>query len=221
MKNIKYGVAFAMLLMAGVTQMPAANAADCPILIGPDWSGETLSPDPARLLSISDVYHARMVYEPFVAADSSMQPIPWLAESWTSNDKATEWTFKVREGVKFHDGSPLTAEDVVYTFRRLLDPATASPAASELGAIKPEAFQAVDADDRKSHAGDRDRRTAVDPRDQARHGGEERRVIRRHSFQAEWHRPLHAEGTQARRAQDHVQQERRTTGARVFRSRTA
>lgn len=144
MKSMRYGVAFAMLLMAGVAQMPAANAADCPILIGPDWSGETLSPDPARLLSISDVYHARMVYEPFVAADSSMQPIPWLAESWTSNDKATEWTFKLREGVKFHDGSPLTAEDVVYTFRRLLDPATASPAASELGAIKPDAFQAVD-----------------------------------------------------------------------------
>jgi peptide/nickel transport system substrate-binding protein len=145
MKSMRYGVAFAMLLMAGVSQMPAANAADCPILIGPDWSGETLSPDPARLLSISDVYHARMVYEPFVAADSAMQPIPWLAESWSSNDAATEWTFKLREGVKFHDGSPLTAEDVVYTFRRLLDPATASPAASELGAIKPEAFQAVDA----------------------------------------------------------------------------
>lgn len=145
MKILRNGVAFAMLLMAGVALTPAVKAADCPVLIGPDWSGETLSPDPARLLSISDVYHARMVYEPFVAADSAMQPIPWLAESWTSNDKATEWTFKVREGVKFHDGSPLTADDVVYTFQRLLDPKTASPAASELGAIKPEAFKATDA----------------------------------------------------------------------------
>jgi len=145
MKKLKFGVALATLLMAGVALTPAVKAADCPVLIGPDWSGETLSPDPARLLSISDVYHARMIYEPFVAADAAMQPIPWLAESWTSNDKATEWTFKLREGVKFHDGSPLTAEDVVYTFKRLLDPATASPAASELGAIKPEAFQAVDA----------------------------------------------------------------------------
>ena len=125
--------------------IPAALAADCPLLAGPDWSGETLSPDPARLLSITDVYHARMIYEPFVAADSTMQPIPWLAESWESNDKATEWTFRLKQGVKFHDGSPLTADDVVYTFRRLLNPETKSAGASELGAIKPEAFQAVDA----------------------------------------------------------------------------
>jgi peptide/nickel transport system substrate-binding protein len=145
MNSLKFGVAIAMLLAAGYAQVPAAKAADCPVLIGPDWSGETLSPDPARLLSISDVYHARMIYEPFVAADATMQPIPWLAESWESNDKATEWTFKVRQGVKFHDGSPLTAEDVAYTFQRLLDPKTASPAAGEIGAIKPEAFQAVDA----------------------------------------------------------------------------
>ena len=97
-----------------------------------------MSPDPARLLSISDVYHARMVYEPFVGVDSTMQPIPWLAESWESNPTATEWTFHLKQGVKFHDGSPLTADDVVYTFQRLLDPKTASPAASELGAIKPD-----------------------------------------------------------------------------------
>jgi peptide/nickel transport system substrate-binding protein len=144
MKTWKSGVVAATLLLGAHASMPAAQAANCPVLVGPDWSGETLSPDPARLLSISDVYHARMVYEPFVAADSAMQPIPWLAESWEPNDAATEWTFRVRQGVTFHDGSPLTADDVVYTFRRLLDPEVGSPAASELGAIKPEAFQAVD-----------------------------------------------------------------------------
>jgi peptide/nickel transport system substrate-binding protein len=137
MKRLRSVVAAAALLLGCFSLTSAAIAAKCPVLAGPDWSGETLSPDPARLLSISDVYHARMVYEPFVAADSAMQPIPWLAESWESNDTGTEWTFHVRQGVKFHDGSPLTADDVVYTFRRLLDPATASPAASELGAIKP------------------------------------------------------------------------------------
>jgi peptide/nickel transport system substrate-binding protein len=145
MKTLKFGVAAATLLLGAFAGGPAAQAADCPVLVGPDWSGETLSPDPARLLSISDVYHARMIYEPFVAADSAMQPVPWLAESWESNDAATEWTFHVRQGVTFHDGSPLTADDVVYTFRRLLDPNLGSPAASELGAIKPEAFQAADA----------------------------------------------------------------------------
>ena len=145
MKMLKRGVVAAALMAGSFAAIASATAAECPVLVGPDWSGETLSPDPARLLSISDVYHARMIYEPFVGADSAMQPIPWLAESWEVNPEATEWTFKVRQGVKFHDGSPLTADDVVYTFRRLLDPKTESPGASELGAIKPEAFQAADA----------------------------------------------------------------------------
>ena len=145
MRTLRTGAAMVALLLGSLAFVPAAGAAKCPVLVGPDWSGESLSPDPARLLSISDVYHARMIYEPFVAADATMQPVPWLAESWESNDAATVWTFHVRQGVKFHDGSPLTADDVVYTFQRLLDPKTASPAASELGAIKPTAFQAVDA----------------------------------------------------------------------------
>jgi peptide/nickel transport system substrate-binding protein len=144
MKILKTGTAIALLLLAIPGIAPAALAAKCPLLIGPDWSGETLSPDPARLLSISDVYHARMLYEPLVAADATMQPIPWLAESWESNDTATEWTFHLHQGVKFHDGSPLTADDVVYTFQRLLNPETKSAAASELGDIKPDAFKAVD-----------------------------------------------------------------------------
>jgi peptide/nickel transport system substrate-binding protein len=144
MKSLKTGIIAATVVVATFASVPIALADKCPLLVGPDWSGESLSPDPARLLSISDVYHARMIYEPLIGVDSGMQPIPWLAVSWEPNSTATEWTFHLRPGVKFHDGSPLTADDVVYTFRRLLDPKTASPAASELGAIKPEAFQAVD-----------------------------------------------------------------------------
>jgi hypothetical protein len=112
MTKLGIGAASAALLLLTCTTMPAARAAECPVLVGPDWSGETLSPDPARLLSISDVYHARMIYEPLVAADSAMQPVPWLAESWDVNDTPRR-TFHIRQGVTFH-GSPLTADDVVY-----------------------------------------------------------------------------------------------------------
>jgi peptide/nickel transport system substrate-binding protein len=43
------------------------------------------------------------------------EPLPLLATSWEANDDATAWTFFLREGVSFHDGSPLTAEDAVYS----------------------------------------------------------------------------------------------------------
>ena len=45
---------------------------------------------------------------------------PWLAESHTVTSDGLVWEFKLRPNIKFHDGSPLTAEDVVYSFRRVL-----------------------------------------------------------------------------------------------------
>jgi peptide/nickel transport system substrate-binding protein len=84
-----------------------------------------------------------MVFEPFVDADTFMQPVPVLAESWESNADGSEWTFHVRQGVKFHDGSPLTAEDVVYSFKRLFDPAIGSAGAGELTGLKPENMEVL------------------------------------------------------------------------------
>jgi peptide/nickel transport system substrate-binding protein len=61
---------------------------------------------------------------------------PGLAESWTvSTDKLT-WTFKLRGGVKFHDGTPFTAQAVKYTIDRIRNPATASPRRSAAAAIQ-------------------------------------------------------------------------------------
>jgi peptide/nickel transport system substrate-binding protein len=59
------------------------------------------------------------VYEPLVALDRSMRPAPALAVSWETPDLLT-WVFRLRPGVRFHDGSPLTAQDVVDSLRRLL-----------------------------------------------------------------------------------------------------
>ena len=72
----------------------------------------------------------RSVYDSLVWTDHTLSPKPELAESWEASPDARVWTFKLRKGVKFHHGRELDADDVVYTFTRILNPATASPARS-------------------------------------------------------------------------------------------
>jgi peptide/nickel transport system substrate-binding protein len=70
---------------------------------------------------------------------------PVLAESWTPNATADVWTFKIRQGVKFHDGKPLTADDVVYTYQIQTNTKNASNALSALaGVLEPSGVQKVD-----------------------------------------------------------------------------
>ena len=58
-----------------------------------------------------------------------------LATSWTPNSKADVWTFKIRQGVKFHNGQPLTADDVVYTYQLHTNPKGRSNALSAFGGV--------------------------------------------------------------------------------------
>ncbi|MHB2263716.1 ABC transporter substrate-binding protein [Aliihoeflea sp. PC F10.4] len=62
-------------------------------------------------------------------------PQPMLAESWESSDDASEWRFKIRSGITFHDGKDLTPEDVAQTIRRHSDEATESAALGVLRGI--------------------------------------------------------------------------------------
>lgn len=100
--------------------------------------------DPAQSTADPDAARINLVFERLVVLDDTFAPAPQLAKSWESNDKGDEWTFKLQEGVKFHDGEPFTAKHVVYTFKRLLDPKTASPGASTMAAIDPAGITAVD-----------------------------------------------------------------------------
>jgi len=70
---------------------------------------------------------------------------PWLATTWSANSDASVWTFKIRQGVKFNDGTPMTVDDVVYSFQIQSDPKSAGNALSQFGGfLTPDGVQKVD-----------------------------------------------------------------------------
>lgn len=85
---------------------------------------------PGRGTTAEEYNFGMLVFNGLVGIAPDLTLRPELAESWTSNEAATEWTFHLRRGVTFHNGKPFTAGDVVHTFKLLADPELASRARS-------------------------------------------------------------------------------------------
>jgi len=77
-------------------------------------------------------------------SDQTLTLKPALATSWTPNSTADVWTFKIRQGVKFHNGSPLTADDVVYSYKTIGLGSTANALSAFKGVLTPAGVQKVD-----------------------------------------------------------------------------
>ena len=99
-------------------------------------SADPESLDPHKTSTVYEAHILRDLFEGLVMQDQNADLIPGAAESWTVSDDGTVYTFKLRQGATWSDGSPVTAEDFVYAFRRLQDPATAAEYASMLYVIK-------------------------------------------------------------------------------------
>lgn len=78
---------------------------------------------------------AELLYSGLTRLNEIMAAEPDLAMSWSANTDLTEWTFRLRPGLVFHDGSPCTARDVAASFAVILDPKMASPARTNVGPI--------------------------------------------------------------------------------------
>ena len=62
--------------------------------------------------------HGYMIYDTLFAFDARLEPRPQMVESWTVSDDQLTWTFKLRDGLKFHDGAPVTTADVLPSIKR-------------------------------------------------------------------------------------------------------
>lgn len=98
--------------------------------------------DPHFSNSIADIMLNHQLYDFLVFVDADNKVIPQLATSWESADGKV-WTFELRSGVTFHNGAPLTADDVVYSFDRLRDKALGTPTVGLYENVS--AVQALDA----------------------------------------------------------------------------
>jgi len=105
------------------------------------WAGkESLDPvSPTRFLP--SLY---FLFDRLVGRDEKGLPVPELAVSWEADASAQRWTFKLREGVTFHDSKPFTSADVAYTFQHIFDPELEAAVAAVLEIVDAEAIETPD-----------------------------------------------------------------------------
>ena len=96
---------------------------------------EVIGLDPHIVTSFSSHRRVDLVYNKLVRHNENLELVPDLAESIDIPDNVT-YVFNMRKGVKFHSGVEMTADDVVFSLNRILDPKTASPGRSYLTTIK-------------------------------------------------------------------------------------
>jgi oligopeptide transport system substrate-binding protein len=92
--------------------------------------------DPQKSSFVNEIDILALAYEGLTRLDTSQNTVPGAAESWEYNDDATQITFHLREGLKYSDGSSLTAENFRYALERTCDPVTAGEYQSILFEIK-------------------------------------------------------------------------------------
>jgi peptide/nickel transport system substrate-binding protein len=127
-----------ILALAATASLAAAPAAaqvrGGTIRIGMDADNTTM--DPHRSTAAVDRQVYNNVYGKLVDVDAKFGIVPQLAQSWEIKNNGLTYVFKLRRGVKFHDGTDFTADIVKWNFDRMRDPALASPRRSEIAPVK-------------------------------------------------------------------------------------
>ncbi len=125
-------LSFRALLLAGVLMAGSASAQVLEVAV--DASPVGLDPHRATAFSTFQMINGT-IYEGLTAIDKDLRVRPGIAESWTVSADGKTYTFKIRAGMTFHDGSKVEAADVVATINRVLSKDIASPLASRLAAL--------------------------------------------------------------------------------------
>ena len=119
----------AITLVLGLWAVPASAQPAGTLVVG--LVAEPVNLDPPQVTDLNSNRVGRRIVETLVTfPDESTQVVPGLAESWTISKDGLQYTFKLRSGIKFHDGTPLNAEAVKFSIERQINP---NHPASKLG----------------------------------------------------------------------------------------
>jgi peptide/nickel transport system substrate-binding protein len=129
------GVVLAQCAPAGQLAVPlpsATSAGVAPVrgsrptirMLGSPPQGLPEYPHPFGFQTGPGFVRMTLLFDTLAWRDSTLDPLPWLAEEWAVSDDGLEWTFTLRPGVNFHDGEPLAVDDVVFSYRYVADNAT-------------------------------------------------------------------------------------------------
>ena len=80
------------------------------------FPSDILTLNPFQAVDLRSLWIINLIYDPLFRLDKDLKVVPWLVKSWEESPDKTVYTLRLREDVKWHDGKPLTADDVVYTF---------------------------------------------------------------------------------------------------------
>ncbi len=127
---------FLILLVAGSSMLAAGQQ--------PKYGGtlvvaivtDIVGLDPHKVSAEISMIVLNNIFERLVDSDEKGMPMPGLASKWSMSPDGLVYTFTLRQGVKFHNGREMTAEDVVYSYNRLLDPKTKYPFVTQVKNIK-------------------------------------------------------------------------------------
>lgn len=106
-------------LIASALALGTASAQSIPETLTVALSGDVPSLDPSKDTSPIGLNFRLNVFEALTQLDRDGSVLPRLAESWTFSEDLTQWTFTLRPGVRFHNGTELTADDVVFSLQRV------------------------------------------------------------------------------------------------------
>jgi peptide/nickel transport system substrate-binding protein len=84
------------------------------------------------------------IYDALMGWDKDHKLEMLLADSYEANADGSQWTVKLKSGLTFHDGSPVTADAVIFSYKRILDPKTGAPGAGTMADLKPSGLKKVD-----------------------------------------------------------------------------